>query len=133
MDSRAQNELRGFRQAPHRAGGSSGFAFGAVVEVDKHRTAAGCFAGLDIACPVPDHEAGIQTDIELPGGGEDEPWLRLAAGALRLTRVRAHLDEVDGQLAHEGAMHLCDRFWFDQTHTHVGLVCNDDEEKSPEF
>src|ERR1700733_1768125 len=124
--SGSENPLRRFAQRADTHEGTVRTLFGVTV-IDENRAATGAMAGFDIAPTVADDEARLEIDIPDARGLEQQPRLRLAAGAARRIVVRADADAVQLQKLLQAPVHLGDLFGRNQPACNIGLIGDQDQ------
>src|SRR5580704_12353842 len=103
--SGAQNILRGFAQRADAYERPIRTLFGVTV-VHENGAAAGAMAGFDVAPTVAHNEARLQVYVPYASRFEQQPRLRLAAGATRRVIMRTDADSIQPQKAFQALVHL---------------------------
>src|ERR1700677_2595969 len=94
--SGSQNPMRGIAQRADAHERTIRALFGVAV-IDENRTATGAMASRDVAPTVTHDEARFQIDIPDAGRFQEQPRLRLAAGAACSIVMRADTDAIQAQ------------------------------------
>lgn len=98
--------------------------------IDKKTSAAGALSRRNVAPAVANHIAGGQIDIKFASGIEQQARLRFATGAPISVDMRAHLDRIERKFCHQPVVHLRKHHRGLLAGRQVGLVGDDDIEKS---
>src|ERR1700691_5770844 len=103
--SGAQNPLRGVAERTDAYEGAIRTLLGIAV-VDENRAATCAMAGFDVAPAVANNETRLQIDVPDPRRFEQEPGLRLAAGAARGVVVRTDTHVIQAQKTLQTPVHF---------------------------
>src|ERR1700722_15182390 len=127
--SGSENPLRSFAQRTDPYEGTIRALLGVAI-VHEHRAATGAMAGFDVAPAVTHDEARFQIDIPDTSRLQQQPRLRLAAGAARRVIMRTDSDAIQPQKLLQALVHLRDLFGRNQPARNVRLIGDQDKGES---